>query len=98
VASASPVETCRESRLAFVRGAAGEDPWVSEVYEETRERLVQIALTALDLPDDARRRQLVLVWFAFTEDLVGQWVQEPTMSRAELLDLLRDVLGRLTSR
>ena len=59
---------------------------------------MQIALTALDLPDDARRRQLVLAWFAFTEDLVGQWVQEPTMSRHELLDLLRDVLGRLTSR
>jgi hypothetical protein len=92
------VETFRESHLAFVRGAAGGDPWVSEVYEETRGRLVEVALTALDLPDDARRRQLVLAWFAFTEDLVGQWVQEPTMSRDELLDLLRDVLGRLTSR
>jgi AcrR family transcriptional regulator len=92
------VETFRESHLAFVRGAAGGDPWVSEVYEETRARLVEVALTALQLPDDARRRQLVLAWFAFTEDLVGQWVQEPTMSRSELLDLLRDVLARLTTR
>ena len=92
------VETFRESHLAFVRGAAGGDPWVSEVYEETRSRLVEVALAALELPDDARRRQLVLAWFAFTEDLVGQWVQEPTMSRPELLDLLRDVLGRLTAR
>jgi AcrR family transcriptional regulator len=92
------VETFRESHLAFVRGAAGGDPWVSEVYEETRGRLVEVALAALDLPDDARRRQLVLAWFAFTEDLVGQWVQEPTMSRRELLDLLRDVLSRLTAR
>jgi AcrR family transcriptional regulator len=92
------VETYRESHLAFVRGAAGGDPWVSEVYEETRGRLVEVALTALGLPDDARRRQLVLAWFAFTEDLVGQWVQEPTMTRPELLDLLRDVLGRLTAR
>ena len=89
------VETFRESHLAFVRGAAGGDPWVSEVYEETRGRLVQVALTALELPDDLRRRQLVLAWFAFTEDLVGQWVQEPTMTRGELLDLLRDVLDRL---
>jgi hypothetical protein len=40
----------------------------------------------------------VLAWFAFTEDLVGQWVQEPTMSRPELLELLRDVLARLTTR
>jgi AcrR family transcriptional regulator len=90
------VETYRETHLAFVRGAAGGDPWVSEVYEETRARLVDVALEALDLPDDALRRQLVLAWFAFTEDLVGQWTREPTMSRAELLTLLRDVLDRLT--
>jgi hypothetical protein len=59
---------------------------------------VDVALVALDLPDDALRRQLILAWFAFTEDLVGHWTQEPTMSRAELLDLLRDVLARLTGR
>ncbi len=92
------VETFRETHLAFVRGAAGGDPWVAEVYEETRGRLVEVALTALDLPDDALRRQLVLAWFAFTEDLVGSWAQEPTMSRPELLALLRDVLDRLVSR
>ena len=92
------VETLRESHLAFVRGAGGGDPWVSEVYEETRGRLVDVALAALQLPDDALRRQLVLAWFAFTEDLVAQWVLEPTMTREELLDLLSDVLGRLTTR
>src|SRR3954453_21471574 len=92
------VETFREAHLAFVRGAAGGAPWVAEVYEETRERLVDVALTALGLPDDARRRQVVRAWFAFTEDLVSQWVQEPTMTRPELLDLLRDVLTRVTSR
>ena len=89
------VETYRETHLAFVRGAAGGDPWVSEVYEDTRARLVDVALEALGLPDDALRRQLVLAWFAFTEDLVGQWTREPTMSRADLLTLLRDVLDRL---
>jgi AcrR family transcriptional regulator len=93
------VETYRETHLAFVRGAAGGDPWVSEVYEETRARLVDVALEALDLPDDALRRQLVLAWFAFTEDLVGQWTRDPTtMTRDELLSLLRDVLDRLTTR
>jgi AcrR family transcriptional regulator len=91
------VETFRETHLAFVRGAAGGDPWVSEVYEDTRARLVDVALEALGLPDDARRRQLVLAWFAFTEDLVGQWTREPTMSRAELLAVLRDVLDRLAT-
>jgi AcrR family transcriptional regulator len=89
------VETFRETHLAFVRGAAGGDPWVSEVYEETRSRLVELTLDALELPADARRRQLILAWFAFTEDLVGQWAREPTMSRDQLLVLLRDVLDRL---
>ena len=92
------VETFRESHLAFVRGAAGGDPWVAEVYEETRERLVRAALEALGLPDDTKRRQLVLAWFAFTEDLVGQWAREPAMTRPELLALLRDVLDRLVAR
>ena len=92
------VETYRETHLAFVRGAAGGDPWVAEVYEETRARLVEVALTALDLPDDALRRQLVLAWFAFTEDLVGSWASEPTMTRPELLALLRDVLDRVAAR
>ena len=91
------VETYRDSHLAFVRGAAGGDPWVSEVYEDTRARLVDVALATLGLPDDALRRQLVLAWFAFTEDLVGQWTRDPTtMTRDELLTLLRDVLDRLT--
>ena len=89
------VETYREAHLSFVRGAAGGDPWVAEIYAETRRRLVDVALRTLGLPDDALRRQLVLAWFAFTEDLVGQWTREPTMSRPELLALLRDVLDRL---
>ena len=57
-----------------------------------------MAIDALGLPDDALRRQLVLAWFAFTEDLVGQWTREPTMTREELLALLRDVLDRLVTR
>jgi AcrR family transcriptional regulator len=91
------VETYRETHLAFVRGAAGGDPWVAEVYEETRARLVDVALDALGLPDDAHRRQLVLAWFAFTEDLVGSWAVEPTMTRQELLTLLRRVLDQLAT-
>ena len=92
------VETFRESHLAIVRGAAGGDTWAAEVYEGTRERLVEVALTALGLPHDEARRQLVRSWFAFTETLVGQWVQEPTTPRPELLRLLTDVLDRLLPR
>jgi AcrR family transcriptional regulator len=91
------VEAYRETHLSFVRGAAGGDPWLAEVYAETRGRLGDVALRALGLPDDVLRRQLVLAWFAFTEDLVGQWVREPRMTRTELLALLRDVLDRLVA-
>ncbi len=89
------VETYRDAHLSFVRGAAAGDPWVAGIYEETREALVDLTLTALELPDDARRRQLVRAWFAFTEDLVIQWVREPTMERAELVALLRGFLTSL---
>jgi AcrR family transcriptional regulator len=92
------VQTFREAHLSFVRGAAGGDPWAAEVYEETRDLLVDVALRTLELPDDVLRRQLVRSWFAFTEDLVGQWAREPTMTRPELLALLRDVLDRLVAR
>jgi AcrR family transcriptional regulator len=89
------VQTYRESYVAFVRGAAGGDPWVADVYEQTREQLVEVALAAVPLTDGPRQRQLVRAWFAFTEDLVVQWTREPTMTRDELLALLDDVLTRL---
>ncbi len=92
------VEAYRETHIAFVRGAAGGDPWVAEVYEDTREQLVDLAVSALGLPDDALRRQLVRAWFSFTEELVHQWVREPTTTRPELLRLLTDVLDRLLPR
>ena len=92
------VETYRDSYVAFVRGAAGGDPWVADVHARTREELVDVALTAVSLPDGPRQRQLVRAWFAFTEDLVVQWTREPTMGREELLDLTEDVLAQLTAR
>jgi AcrR family transcriptional regulator len=92
------VETYRVAHLAFLRGAAGGDPWAAEVYEEMRERLVGLAIGALQLPDDVAHRQLVRGWFAFVQELVLEWTGEPTMSRAELLTLLRDVLDRLVRR
>lgn len=91
------VETYRESYLAFVRGAGGGDPWVADVYTATRERLVDGTLRAVGLPDDARHRQLVRAWFAFTEDLVIGWTDDPsTMTRQDVLTLATDVLDRIT--
>ena len=90
------VETYRDSYVAFVRGAHAGDPDIAAVYGSTREQLVDVALAAVPLPDGARQRQLVRSWFAFTEDLVLQWTQQPTMTRAELLAVVADVLSGLT--
>ena len=92
------VETYRDSYVAFVRGAHAGDPDIAAVYGATREQLVEVALAAVPLPDGARQRQLVRSWFAFTEDLVLQWTQEPTMTRAELLELVAQVLTGLRAR
>jgi len=92
------VETYRDSYVAFVRGAHAGDPDIAAVYAATREQLVDVALAAVPLPDGARQRQLVRSWFAFTEDLVLQWTQEPTMTRAELLELVVQVLSSLRAR
>jgi AcrR family transcriptional regulator len=86
------VETYRDAHLSFVRGAAAGDPWGAGVYDQTREQLVDLSLAALELSDDPRRRQLLRAWLAFTEDLVDQSVREPTMDRAELVELLRAFL------
>jgi AcrR family transcriptional regulator len=92
------VEIYRDSYVAFVRSAHAGDPDIAEVYQDTREQLVEVALAAVPLPDGVRQRQLVRAWFAFTEDLVLQWTREPTMTRAELLDLIVEVLAGLTVR
>jgi AcrR family transcriptional regulator len=91
------VETYRDGHLAFVRGAHAGDPEIAAVYERTREQLVEVALTAVGLSDGARQRQLVRAWFAFTEDLVLQWTGEPTMTRAELLEVIPEVLRGLSA-
>ena len=90
------VETYRDSHLAFVRGAHAGDPDIARVYRDTREQLVEVALAAVPLPDGDRQRQLVRSWFAFTEDLVLQWTGEPTMTRAELLEVITEVLRGLS--
>jgi len=92
------VETYRDSYVAFVRGAHAGDPEIAAVYEGTREQLVEVALAAVALEDTPHDRQLVRSWFAFAESLVLQWTQQPTMTRAELLALVTDVLTRLTAR
>jgi AcrR family transcriptional regulator len=80
------VERRRDSYISFVRGAAGGDDYVVEVYDETR-----AALTAgvLELLGDAASapvgaspvRMTVHAWLAYVEDLFIEWSGLPVADR-----------------
>jgi AcrR family transcriptional regulator len=95
------IERRREPYVAFVRGAAGGDAWVLEVYEDMRTRLVDRTLAALaaarrDSPDgaaafenaDALLRMAVRGWLALTEEMALEWTLDRRLERDQLVDLL----------
>ncbi|WP_237706672.1 TetR/AcrR family transcriptional regulator [Kribbella flavida] len=67
----------RDSYISFVRGAAGGDAFVVEVYAETRAALTARVLALLDLADADRPaspdRLTVHAWLAYVEDLAIEW-------------------------
>ena len=96
------VDRRREPYLAFVRGAAGGDAWVLEIYEETRAVMVDLMLAALGLPADADAstplRLQIRGWIAYAEELALHWTREPGLDRAELIDALEETLLHLARR
>lgn len=89
------VERRREPYLALFRGAAGGADYVIEIYERTRAVFVDRARRALDRAPDPRTELVLHGWFGFVEDVVLAWTAEPTLTRAELLVLLRESLERM---
>lgn len=83
--------------VSLVRGAAGGNEAMREIFEESRtalsERLFGAAVAeeaaAMGLSDTPVVRLLVRGWTALTEEIVLDWVQDPRgISREELLVLL----------
>jgi AcrR family transcriptional regulator len=76
----------RDSYISFVRGAAGGDLYVVEIYETTRAGLTT---RVLDLLDDSAAagepaspiRMLVHAWLAYVEDLAVEWSGLPEADR-----------------
>lgn len=81
----------RASYISFVRGAAGGDDFVVEVYDETRAALTTRVLDMLGSPTEANGsapalapapvdRMIVHGWIAYVEDLAIEWSSEPSPS------------------
>jgi AcrR family transcriptional regulator len=93
------IERRREPYVAFVRGAAGGDAWVLEVYEEMRTALVDRTLAALAAAGgeadgaafrsaDPLLRMAVRGWLALAEEMSLEWALDRRLDREQLVDLL----------
>ena len=88
----------RHSRafVALMRGGIGSDPEVASVVDSVRtrlfERLLAGSTVASMLAGDARFETAVRGWIGFVEAASIDWCANPRLSRAELCELLTDVL------
>jgi AcrR family transcriptional regulator len=95
------IERRREPYVAFVRGAAGGDAWVLEIYEDMRTELVDRTLAALAaarrdtaggaapfVDADPLLRMAVRGWLALAEEMSLEWTLDPRLEREQLVELL----------
>jgi AcrR family transcriptional regulator len=82
----------RDSYISFVRGAAGGDIFVVEVYTATRAGLTARVLTLLGEPNAIEPaspvRMTVHAWLAYVEDLTIEWSGLPEPDRPTTPDEL----------
>jgi AcrR family transcriptional regulator len=76
----------RTAYISFVRGAAGGDDFVVEVYDETRAGLTKRVLTYLgeqEVAEEPNSREYLRVhaWLSYAEDLAIEWSGLPEDDR-----------------
>jgi AcrR family transcriptional regulator len=96
------VVTNYEGYLSLVKGAAGGNETLREIYEEARsaltERIFREDAQGEILPDTPASRLIVRGWAAMTEELVLTWVLDPTgVTREELLAVIATSLPALVA-
>ncbi len=89
-----------EGYLSLVKGAAGGNDTLREIYEEARsaltDRIFREDARGEILPDTPVTRLLVRGWAAMTEELVLTWTADPTgVTRDELLAVIATSLPAL---
>jgi AcrR family transcriptional regulator len=89
-----------EGYVSLIKGAAGGNETLREIYEEARSALSERIFTEDaqgELIDDTPHNRLVVRgWSAMAEELVIAWVRDPAgVNRQELLDLVAGSLPAL---
>ena len=84
------VEANYEGYLSLVKGAAGGNDAIREIYEEARaaltDRVFREDAQGTIVPDTPAARMMVRAWSALAEDLVLGWVRRPDgVTRDQLL-------------
>ncbi len=96
----------REGYLSLVKGAAGGNEDMREIYEESRAALTdrifasssEAELAELGLDDTASVRLMVRGWAALTEEVVLSWIADPGgLSKQQLLASLARSLPALVN-
>ena len=96
------VETNYEGYLSLVRGAAGGNETLREIYDEAHaaltDRIFREDAQRDIIPDTAASRLVVRGWASMTEELVLTWVRDPaSMTRDQLLAVLTASLPSLVA-
>src|SRR6476659_7583063 len=94
------VEATYEGYLSLVKGAAGGNDTLRQIYEEARsaltDRIFREDAQGDIIQDTAPSRLSVRGWAAMTEELVITWVQDPAgVTRADLLAVIAASLPTL---
>jgi AcrR family transcriptional regulator len=89
-----------EGYLSLVKGAAGGNDTLREIYAEVRaaltDRIFREDVRGEILPDTPATRLVVRGWAAMTEELVLTWVVDPAgVSREQLLEVIAASLPAL---
>jgi AcrR family transcriptional regulator len=94
------VEANYEGYLSLVKGAAGGNDTLREIYEEARsaltDRIFREDAQGEIIPDTPASRLVVRGWAAMAEEMVVTWVREPAgVTREELVRMLAAALPAL---
>jgi AcrR family transcriptional regulator len=94
------VEANYEGYLSLVKGAAGGNDTLREIYEEARsaltDRIFREDAQGEIIPDTPASRLVVRGWAAMAEEMVVTWVREPAgVTRDELVGMLAAALPAL---
>ncbi|NIL74171.1 MULTISPECIES: TetR/AcrR family transcriptional regulator [Rhodococcus] len=80
----------RETFISLLRGSATGDPDMRAVFEETRSAMAERTvanLHKLDVDANPTTELAVRGWIAFVEEATISWLQDPKITRDELIDL-----------